>query len=62
MPIVLFFIKKNIKKTGINKGFVDCKNNGSSLIVPITFKTIKRNKAPKKTLLKVKLIELFITR
>lgn len=57
---VLFFMKKNMRKTGTNKGFVDCKNKASSLTAPITFKMIKRNRAPVKTLLKLNLNKLFI--
>ena len=60
MLIVLFLMKKNIKNTGTNKGFVDCKNKGFSLRVPITFKTIKRNKATKNTLLALNVDKLFI--
>jgi hypothetical protein len=58
--ITLFFIKKKIKKTGINKGFVDCKNNASSLRLPITFRTINKNNAPKNILLKLNKNKRFI--
>tara|TARA_R110000868_G_scaffold174537_6_gene411291 strand:- start:3622 stop:3879 length:258 start_codon:yes stop_codon:yes gene_type:complete len=51
--ITLFLIKKNIRKTGINKGFVDCKNNAFSLTVPKIFNAIKRHKAPTNILLEL---------
>ena len=58
--IVLSFIKKNIKKTGINKGFVEFNNKASTLKVHTMFKTIKRNRAPKNTLFILNLKRLFI--
>lgn len=58
--IVLSFIKKNIKKTGTNKGFVEFNNKASSLKVPTMFRTIKRSKAPKNSLFILNSKRLFI--